>query len=133
MLDVLVDAIELDVDTVTQITGRGGQHHFLSYDPALHVPSVPLTPRGFPAIEMKADGGRWLSSRPFTPRAAVPYAFEDAVGPGEIEVASGAGEIPQARRSIRSHDVPPLEEMAPARGEGSRRSRCPQCRMSPAS
>jgi hypothetical protein len=117
-LDALVDAVGLETDTVTQITGRGGQHLFYSYDPALHVPSVPLTPRGFPAIEIKADGGQVIVEPSTHPDTGRPYAFEDGAGPGEIEIRPapekllkliGASEATLSRRSKKWERLAPDE------------------------
>jgi hypothetical protein len=117
-LDALADAVELDTHTVTQITGRGGQHYLYSYDPSLHVPSVPLTPRGFPAIEIKADGGQIIVEPSTHPDNGRRYVFEDGMGPGEIEIHPapekllkliGASEATLSRRSKRWHRLDPAE------------------------
>jgi putative DNA primase/helicase len=77
----------LTTETVTAITGRGGRHYFYAYDQALLLPSVPLGPRGYPGIELKADGGMVVIEPSLHPDTGKAYAFEIGYGPGEIEPA----------------------------------------------
>lgn len=81
-LEALVDVTALDLGTVTAITGRGGRHLLYSYDPALHVPSIPLEPLGFPGIEVKADGGQVIVEPSIHPDTGEPYRWEEGFGPG---------------------------------------------------
>ena len=81
--DALREDAALDDDTVRAITGRGGLHVLYSYPPSLHVPSVPLTPRGYPAIECKSRRRlhHLRAEHPSRQRPAV--RWEEGWGPGE--------------------------------------------------
>jgi hypothetical protein len=84
--DALADATGIDRRTVTAITGRDGRHLLYSYDPTLHVRSIPLEPLGFPGIEVKADGGQVIVEPSIHPDTGRSYRWEERFGPGEVEV-----------------------------------------------
>jgi hypothetical protein len=82
----------LAIETITAITGRDGRHYFYRYNERLALPSVPLGPRGYPGIELKADGGMVVVEPSIHPDTGKPYAFEIGYGPGEFPPAL----VPQA-------------------------------------
>lgn len=77
----------LVLSTVTAITGRDGLHVFYRYDEGLVLPSVPLGPRGYAGIEVKADRGCVVIEPSVHPDTGRPYLFESGSGPGEIPLA----------------------------------------------
>lgn len=86
--EALVHDVGLDTDTVRGTSGRGGAHLLYTYSAELYVPSVPLEPRGYPAIEIKADGGYIICAPSIHPTTRVPYAWEEGGwAPGERAVA----------------------------------------------
>lgn len=85
-LEALVADTGLDTSTVTAITGRGGTHLLYHCPPDREVRSVPLTPRGYPHIEVKATGGYVIVEPSVHPDTARPYRWEIAYGPGMVEV-----------------------------------------------
>jgi hypothetical protein len=76
----------LDPGTVTQLTGRGGTHLLYAYDADRMVRSVPLTPRGYPHIEIKATGGYIIVEPSIHPDTGRPYAWEHLYAPGVVAV-----------------------------------------------
>jgi hypothetical protein len=89
----LRDDTGLDDDTVRAITGRGGMHALFRYPPELRVPSVPLGPRGYDGIEVKADGGMIVVAPSVSPETGRPYCWEDGWAPGEHEVREASEKL----------------------------------------
>ncbi len=119
-LDALVAATKLDLATITGITGRGGRHYVYSYDPELSVPSIPLEPRGFPGIELKADGGMVIVPPSVHPDTGRPYCWEEGYGPGDLddltfppEFLVLIGAVKGGSRERSRHWQPLDEELAP--------------------
>jgi hypothetical protein len=81
--DALRDDTGLDDDTVRAISGRAGLHALYRYPTDLHVPSVPLEPRGYPSIEVKADGGYIVCAPSVHPDTGRAYSWEDGWSPEE--------------------------------------------------
>jgi hypothetical protein len=86
-LDALVEEFGLILDTVTVETGRGGLHLYYHYPAGLYVPSAALGRRGFPGIEVKADGGMVVFPPSTHPDTGREYVFLYDCGIGEAHVA----------------------------------------------
>jgi hypothetical protein len=82
--EALVDATGLDLNTVVAATGGGGRHFYFTYPAELHVPSIPLGPRGYPGVELKSDGGMAVVEPSRHPVTGQPYLFEFDSRPGEV-------------------------------------------------
>jgi hypothetical protein len=82
-LAALVADTGLDLNTVTAITGRGGMHLLYSTPADVAFGSPPLTPRGYPHIEVKADGG-YIMVEPSIADNGQPYHWEIEYGPGVV-------------------------------------------------
>jgi hypothetical protein len=82
----------LPIETVTQITGRGGRHYLYRCD--VPIRSGPLA--GFPGIDVKGEGGQIVVSPSVHPDTGRPYEWEIAWTPGEAEVL----ELPHAIRPL---------------------------------
>jgi hypothetical protein len=92
-LEALVVDTGLDVATVTGLTGRGGTHLLYSYPSDRCPASVPLTPRGYPCIEVKASGGYVVVEPSIHPDNGRPYRWEINYGPGVVDVAEAPAKL----------------------------------------
>jgi hypothetical protein len=86
----LVEEFGLSTNTVTQLSGRGGNHYVYACDPDLWVPSSDLAKKdpAFPHIEVKGDHGM-IAVEPSVSQeeGGGPYLFEAGFGPGEVPLA----------------------------------------------
>jgi putative DNA primase/helicase len=122
--DALVAAVGLDLNTVIAATGGGGRHFYFRYPAELHVGSIPLGPRGYPGIEVKADGGMVVVEPSVHPVTGQPYLFEHDSGPADVnptafttpflELVGAIESGPRRRSRGRWHPLADDDQIDPA-------------------
>jgi hypothetical protein len=127
----LVEDCKLDTDTVRAVSGRGGAHVLYVYPPELHVPSVSLEVRGYPGVEIKAEGGGIVVEPSTHPETGNRYAWEwGGWGPGERLIVTASDELfallgaaerrPSTQARWRVIDDDALDELEPRNVETAR-------------